>query len=278
MKCMKSSIEVQRGFARGTDVAIEFLSQGKGPIVLILPSLGRGAEDYDEIAALLEIEGFHVVRLQPRGIGDSNGPMADLTLVDLANDVALVIEAVASSPVIVAGHAFGNFVARMLATVRPELVRGVALVASSPGKTANGEPPYTPDVWESIFKSGDLSLPEAVRLTHLQHAFFAPGNDPRVWLGGWYPEVKASQSAALSRSPIDDYFAAGTIPILDLQAECDTVAPRKHAQVLKDALGARVTVEVIAGAGHALVPERPQEVSRSIAAWIRCLGMSNGSM
>jgi hypothetical protein len=40
------------------DVQIETLSQGNGPVIVILPSLGRGAEDYDIVASHLEPDGF----------------------------------------------------------------------------------------------------------------------------------------------------------------------------------------------------------------------------
>jgi pimeloyl-ACP methyl ester carboxylesterase len=250
-------------------VTIEVLEQGKGPVVVILPSLGRGAGDYAELAVLLEHEGFRTLRPQPRGVDGSRGPMTGLTMHDLAADVGAVIEARAPGKVVLAGHAFGNFVARMVATNRPDLVRGVALVAASAGKIPSGESPYTADVLESIYASSDSSLPEAERRQHLQRAFFAPGSDPSVWLSGWYPEAKRAQRDADKATPIETYFHAGSAPILDLQAENDTVAPRKFAHVLKDALGSRVTVRVMPNAGHALVPEQPHAVSQALAQWMR---------
>jgi pimeloyl-ACP methyl ester carboxylesterase len=250
-------------------VTIEVLEQGSGPIVVILPSLGRGASDYAELANLLDQEGFRSLLPQPRGVGGSHGPMTGLTMHDLANDVATVIEARAKGRVVVAGHAFGNFVARMVATLRPDLVRGIALLAASAGRIPSGESPYEPDVLASIFASSDSSLPAAERRQHLQRAFFAPGNDPAIWLTGWYPEAKLAQRAADKATPIEAYFHAGSAPILDLQAADDTVAPRKFAHVLRDALGPRVTVRVVANAGHALIPEQPQEVSKALAEWMR---------
>ena len=50
--------DVQRTLVRRGDVQIETLSQGRGPTVVILPSLGRGAEDYDEVARLLAADGL----------------------------------------------------------------------------------------------------------------------------------------------------------------------------------------------------------------------------
>jgi pimeloyl-ACP methyl ester carboxylesterase len=255
---------------RHDDVRIDVLEQGRGPVIVILPSLGRGAADYDRVAALLAADGFRVLRPQPRGIGASMGPMTGLTLHDFAGDVAAVIASQAKGKVIVVGHAFGNFVARTLATDHPELVRKTVLAAASPGKVPPGMGPlYPPDVREAIDKSGDLSLPEAQRLAYLKLAFFAPGNDPHVWLGGWYLKVHDAESAATAATPVDTWFAGGQAPILLLQAEDDTVAPMKFSHVLKDALGDRVSIVVILHAGHALAPEQPKAMADAIAAYAR---------
>jgi pimeloyl-ACP methyl ester carboxylesterase len=256
----------QRFMVDRGNVHIEVLAQGKGPVLLILPSRGRGAEDYDQVAPLIAGKGFRVLRPQPRGIGKSTGPLAGLTLHDYAADVAAVIENESKVPVVVVGHAFGNYVARVLATDRPELVKAVVLAAASPGKAPKGstEDPIAPEIRQAIDRSGELEIPEAERLKYVQLAFFAPGHDARVWLNGWYPEAMKSQAAATTATPVQGWFACGRAPILDLQAENDTVAPRKFAGVLKDELGDRVTVKVIAHAGHALAPEQPRAMAQAI--------------
>lgn len=263
----------QRFVVDRRDVHIEVIAQGAGQVIVILPSLGRGAEDYGVVADLLVREGYRVLRPQPRGIGASTGPMANLTLHDFAADIAAVIEHEGKGPAIVVGHAYGHFVTRMLATDRPDLVRGAVLAAASAGKVPAGvhEPSVAPEVREAIEKSGDLSLPEPERLRYLQRAFFAPGNDPHVWLTGWHPETEKSENIASRATPVDEWFACGTTPVLDLQAEDDAVAPRKFAGVLKAALGDRVTVVVIPHAGHALVPEQPKAMAAAIAAFARTL-------
>jgi len=259
---------VERG-----NVHIEVIAQGTGPIIVILPSLGRGAEDYDVVAGLLVKDGFRALRPQPRGVGASTGPMTGLTLHDLAADIAAVIEHESKGPAIVVGHAYGHFVAQMLATDRPDLVRGVVLAASSSGKVPPGvhEPSVRPEVREAIAKSSDTSLPEADRLRYLQFAFFAPGHDPHVWLAGWHAETEKAENEASAATPVDEWFSCGRAPILDLQAEYDAVAQPKFRGVLKAALGDRVTVVVIPDAGHALVPEQPDAAAKAIAAFARTL-------
>ncbi|MGY6251232.1 alpha/beta fold hydrolase [Bosea thiooxidans] len=249
-------------------MTIEVHDHGSGPAVFILPSLGRGAQDYDELTELLNQRGVRVLRPETRGIGNSTGPLASLTMQDLAADVALAIEGTKLAPAFVAGHAFGNFVARMLATGWPDLVRAVAIVAGSPGILPNGELPYDPVIQRELAKCSDLSLDDDVRIEALNRAFFAPGNDSSVWLGGWHPEIKEAQRAADAATPVSVYFAAGKAPILEVQAACDTIADARYAHLLREQLGARVKTLVIENAGHALIPEQPLAVADVIAAWV----------
>ncbi len=63
-----------RGRFQAGDAQLEVLAQGSGPTVVMLPSLGRGASDFDAIADRMVEAGFRVLRPQPRGIGKSTGP------------------------------------------------------------------------------------------------------------------------------------------------------------------------------------------------------------
>ena len=263
--------KVERFIVPHNDARIETLAQGQGPVIVMLPSLGRSGEDYDQVATKLAADGFRVLRPQPRGIGQSQGPMEHLNMHDLAADVAAVVEHEHKGKVVVVGHAFGNFVARQLAADRPDLVQGVVLAAASAGKVPPGsnEAPIGPEIRKAIDCPSDASLPEATRLDCLRKAFFAPGHDPSVWLGGWSEAVHHMESWAREHTPVDDYFAAGQAPILDLQAEDDPVGPRRFAMVLKSMLGDRVTVVVIPNASHALFPEQPDAVATAIATFAR---------
>lgn len=261
-----SSQRIERTLVKRGDVQIETISQGKGPVIVILPSLGRSAEDYDEVARLLATDGFRVLRPEPRGIGQSKGPM-EVDMHAFAADVASVLDQEKTGPVMVVGHAWGSQPARMLAVDRPDLVRGLVMAAASAGKLPpdSTEKPYG-RLREAIDGSGNLALPESQRLTYLRQAFFAPGHDPRPWLTGWFPQAHEAQAHARDITPIDAYFAGGSVPILDLQAQYDAVVV---PNVFKPMLGERVTVQVIENAGHAMAPEQPRAMSDAIAHFAR---------
>jgi pimeloyl-ACP methyl ester carboxylesterase len=247
------------------DVRIDVIAEGQGMPLVMLPSSSRDSEDFDEIAAMFAAEGFRVLRPQPRGMCGSVGPLDGLTLHDYARDVARVIEAEAAGPAIVLGHAFGQWVGRMLAADYPALVRGVVLAAAA-AKATN------PALRQELAKCLDTSLPDAVRLAALRVAFFAPEHDPTPWLANWHPIASRSQRAASAATPQHAWWSAGAAPILALQAALDPWRPRATVHDMRDELGAtRVSVVVIDDASHALIPEQPAAVVRAVVAWAKRL-------
>ena len=258
-----SAAGVARQVLEAAGVTIDYRSQGQGPALIMLPSLGRGAADFDELAARLAAAGYRVLRPEPRGVGASFGPMQGVSYHDLVKDLVALIEHERAAPAVIIGHAYGSAVGRTLAADRPDLVRGVVLVAAA------GRSPLDGAIRDSIDRSGDLALPDAVRLPYLARGFFAPGNDASVWLTGWHPATKAMGWDATRRTPLDQFIGAGRAPILDLQGEQDTVAPHANSLSLRNELGAdRVTVVVVPNAGHALLPEQPDAAAAAILEWL----------
>jgi pimeloyl-ACP methyl ester carboxylesterase len=252
------------------DVRIEVIAEGSGPLVVLLPSRGRAAEDFDVVAAGIAKAGFRVLRPQPRGAGRSSGPMKDLSLHDFARDTAAVIRHEGGGPAVLVGHAFGSWVARMTAVDHPQSVRGVAIVAAA-AKAYPAGFDGAKALSEAVRKSGDPALSDAERLNYLRIAFFAPGSDAGVWLKGWYPEVDEAQFAAGRATRQSEWWPGGTAPLLDLQAALDPFKPRTMMNEIREEFGERATIIVIPNASHALLPEQPAAVVEAIVAWMRGL-------
>ena len=256
--------ERTRSLVKYDTIEIDLIAEGRGPLIVLLPSRGRDSEDYEEVAAELAKEGFRVLRPQPRGIHASKGPLTDITLHDLARDIATVIERENAGPAVIVGHAYGNWVARMTAVDHPKLLRGVVLAAAAAKR-------FPPRLSQLVSKSADMSVPEAERLAAMQEIFFASGNDPKIWLRGWWPEASEAQRVAAANVKQSDWWAAGTVPLLDLQAAVDPFKPKGTENELKDEFPDRVTVVVIPNASHALLPEQPAAVVAAISEWVRGL-------
>lgn len=247
----------------GPEGAIDVMVEGEGPPVVMLPSLGRGAADFDDLAARLVHGGFTAVRPEPRGIGGTEGLRPDLTMRDLAGDVAAVIAAVDRGPAVVVGHAFGNRLARMTAVAHPELVTGVVCIAAG-GLVA---PPT--DLSATLRSVFDLSRSPDEHTDDVRRAFFAPGNEPdETWRGGWFGLVAAAQGHATRSTPIEDWWLAGSARVLVLQGSHDVFAPPENGERLAAEAPERVTLVTIAGAGHALLPEQPVAIAAAILDWL----------
>lgn len=265
-------LKAEHVFVERDGFRIEVLARGSGPAIILLPSVGRGAEDFDEVATMLAEAGFRALAIQPRGMGASDGPLDNApTMEDFTDDVAAVIRAENQGKVVVAGHAFGSFVARLTGARHGDLVRGTVVIAGSPGRDLNGASTMGAPAMSVLNECSNLSLSDEARLKYLYECFFHPDNDASVWLGGWYPDVKVVQRVAAANMPINACFPPGDAPILDIQPANDTLALPEHFHVLKAKFPDRVSIALVQRAGHALVPEQPRAVADALIWWVRGL-------
>ena len=252
-------------FDIGSDVLIEAIVEGEGAPIILLPGSGLDGLRFLPLMPRLATAGYRVLALNPRQVGASEGPLEDLTLHDLAGDVAGVITQLGEGPAHVLGHGFGNRVARCLAADHPELVRSVILLA------AGGQVPGDQDALDALGQTYEPGLSDEARLAAIETALFAPGSDARVWLGlPVWPDVRRAQGAADRATPREEWISAGeAVPMLIIQGRHDRVAPPANGRWLSERLGDRVRLVELANAGHALVPEEPDEIVAVIDRFIR---------
>lgn len=252
----------QRTVVDGPAGPLEVHVEGDREAVALLASLGRGGDDFSDLSARLAAAGYCALALEPRGVGGSSSPLRDVTMADLADDVAAVIDALADGPATVAGHAFGNRVARMVATRYPEAVESVVLLA------CGGLVPRAPEVTAAMLSVFDVALDPRARLDAVGRAFFAPGHDPSAWRDGWHAATAAAQAAATDSTPVEDWWTAGSADVLVVQPADDVVAVPENATRIVEMLGERARLVTIPDAGHALLPEQPAAVAEALLTWL----------
>jgi pimeloyl-ACP methyl ester carboxylesterase len=231
---------------------------GEGPLLVLLPGLGRPARDLDPLAALLARAGYLVVQPDPRGSGGSIGPMDGLTLHDLAADVATVIETLRGRSVVVIGQGFGNRVARMAAADWPDLVRSVVLLGCS------GLVQPSAAIAEAIRLAQAVDTPPNIRAQAAQSAWFPPGHDAAVWLDGWSQPVMNAYLAAAAATDTASWWTAGGARVLIVQGAEDVAAPPANGHLLKTEIGDRAALVDLPGIGHAIGVEGHDLVARVI--------------
>ena len=253
---------VQNGAAK-----LRVFVEGNGLAIVLLPGQGRGPRDFDELAKHLVLAGYRVVRPEPRGFGESVGPVEGLTLRDNARDVATAIEKVGAAPAIVVGWAYGNRVARMIASERPEIVRGVVLIAAG-GK-------YLPksEVLTTLRKVQDKSLTLDQRAKAARIVLYGPKSTISV-AEMRLDEVSATTIKAQSLAPtvpVEAWWDGGKAPMLVLQGLHDVIAPPENGRSLRRDHPERVTLVEFEDLGHSMARERPDLVAGAIVSWVKKL-------
>jgi len=248
------------------DAVLECVIEGAGETVMLLPAGSAHVSYLGSFAEQLAAAGFRTIAVNLRGVDSSTGPLDGLTLHHLAADVAGVIEALAAAPAHVVGHAFGNRVARCLATDRPDLVRRVVLLA------AGGLVPTHPEARQAAYRLRHETLTEAERLALQQAAYLSPGSDPSLLAQVESSPLWATRDLTETVSqatPVTDWWAGGSAPLLVVQGLDDRRAPPGNGWALRDQVGERVRVVDIPQAGHFLVLEQPQAVAETVTAFLR---------
>lgn len=158
--------------------------------VVMLPSLGRPASDFDRLASDLRAAGFEPLPLEPpRSLTDQP------TLHDLAAVVLAELDRRELDRVHLIGHAFGQRLARCVVADAPHRVASLVMLA------AGGLVHMEPTIAASLMACFDDTLSAEEHLHHVRTVFFADGNDPTVWTDGWMRNVALLQSGAVQRTP-----------------------------------------------------------------------------
>jgi pimeloyl-ACP methyl ester carboxylesterase len=257
---------VQEGIVKLADSNIEYFSQGRGESIVLLPFGGLTVGYMQELSNDLANAGYRVVRINFRGSGKSTGPGEGITLHTLAADVAGVIRALKLGRVNIAGHAFGNRVARTLAADHPELVRRVILFA------AGGKVP--PDslgerALQAIFNPTST---DADILSQMKYMVGNAAEIPMAWQAikpCRAPQVAGIQRTAMQNTPLKDWWAPpGKMKYLILQGTSDQIAPPENAVLLKQELGERATLVSFPGAGHLFIVTEPNKVAAAVVSFL----------
>jgi pimeloyl-ACP methyl ester carboxylesterase len=245
---------------------------GAGPLLVLLPGLGRPAEDLDAFAERFVAAGYRVVQPDPRGCGGSTGPMEGLTLHDLARDIASVIESAGGGRAVIVGHAFGNRIARTVATDRPDLVDAVVLLGCS------GLVQPSPEIAEAIRLAQAVDTPRDIRERAVRAAWFGPGRDIAVWMDGWSQPVMKSYLAAAAATDTAIWWTAGSAAVLIVQGADDVSAPPENGHRLKSQIGDRATLFDLPGIGHAVPIEDPDAVAHVVLDFLAARPLIPGAV
>jgi len=242
---------------------LECTLYGSGTPVVLLANAGCSTGYFAHLARALAARGFQTISVNMRGVGESRGSLDGATLHDLAVDVAEVLEAMGCGPAHLVGHAFGNRVARCLAAERPSLVRSVTVLAAG-GLIG----PATP-LGTGFRNATEVKMNGSDCVTVLGARWLSPASDPKILAQvECWPAVHLAHLATSRGVALEDWWGAGTAPLLVIQGLDDIAAPPGNGHALREQFGERVRVIDLPRAGHFLLLEQHEAVTRAVAEFV----------
>jgi pimeloyl-ACP methyl ester carboxylesterase len=256
--------EVQLRGGEVDGLTIHYVTEGRGPAVVLVHGLGGFAESWrHNIPALARVATVYAIDLP--GFGRSSKPPARYRLADAARAVHGFVQAMGLGRVAIVGHSLGAAVGLTYALTHPARVERLALIgALVPGATYRPSLPYRLAATRMLGELLALCGCAPVYRAALARCFHAPvaeevdylvreGYDARTC-----PEAKAAYLATLRdlrRDVVDhaaDYRRAlATLdpPVLFIHGQQDRVIAPGHCGEAVEALP-RARVRWIDACGH----------------------------
>lgn len=244
--------------------------EGTGqPVWLMLHGLGYASWEADELRDLLAA-GQGLWSLDNRGTGRSAPSDGPFSIEQLADDAAEAIVEL-GEPLLVIGHSMGGYIAQSLAQRHPEKLRGLVLIATSPGGPRS-EP--VPETTTRAWLAAAGASPEQYARTTMPLSFRAgwtdehPDTFERLLASRlahptpqttWRAQFEACQRF-LSRGISPSTLA---VPTLVLHGSADRVVPVTNGRLLRAELP-DVRYREIVEAGHLVHFEAPSLVADEI--------------
>lgn len=226
--------------------------------VVLIPSLGRPASDFDLLSQSIRKSGYRAFAIDPRPEfpGQPN-------LHDLAHDTVQQLDDLGLTNFHLIGHAFGNRLSRCITADYADRVLSLTLLA------AGGlvEPPKA--IWELLYSCYDKTLSPEDHLNAVRLAFFADGNDASSWTDGWMQDVMRYQRKAVTSTPREDWWSASIQHVLVVQALQDAIAPVENGRRYQSESAPHARLVEIDRAGHAMLPEQPEAIASAVISFLQ---------
>ncbi|WP_216217054.1 alpha/beta fold hydrolase [Amycolatopsis aidingensis] len=245
---------------------VEFGGSGQ-PIVLLHGLMGR-ARTWWSVARWLTAYG-RVLGLDARGHGRLRRRGSWRTE-EFAADVAELIGELEAGPAVVLGHSMGGLHAWVLAATRPELVRGIVIEDMAPDQRGR-----TVEAWRGYFESWPVPFQS---LAHVREFFGSTGDYFAECVlerpDGYHLMADLDDlyqiAAEWGRRDYWSYVEGVSCPALVIEAGNTAMPAGQQAELAARIPGGARHLRV-AGAGHVVHDDAPQEYRGAVEAFLSTL-------
>jgi pimeloyl-ACP methyl ester carboxylesterase len=213
-------------------VHLNLVDAGEGPLVVLLHGFPESSYSWRHQVKALARAGYRVVAPDQRGYAASDAPESidAYDQVELANDVAGLVDALGGGRAVVVGHDWGAPVAYHTALLHPEKVRGVVGMSVPWG----GRPPASPlarmreifkDVFYYILYFQEPGVAEAELETDVRRSlrsFYHSASGDAALSGGFTPHPPSARLLETMTDPgerLPDWLRADALEVFAAQFE-----------------------------------------------------------
>jgi 3-oxoadipate enol-lactonase len=254
------------------DIHLDYERSGDGAPLLLIMGMSGTALSWGEPLLQELRRDFDVIAYDHRGVGASSRLEGPITIREMADDAAGLLDALELDSAHVLGISMGGMVAQELALAQPERIRTLALgctYCGGPDSVRIGD-----EVWDRVSKaraSGDREL--ALRTSWEINVSPEFAQDDEAWKRyvanvmrrSVAVEVIVRQAQAIAAHDTSARLSQIALPTLVVHGTVDQLLPVENARMIAGLIpGAQL--EMFDGVGHLFFWERPQRSAELLLA------------
>lgn len=242
-------------------ITLAYTRRGQGTPLVLVHGYPLDHTIWDEVAALLEND-FDLILPDLRGFGESQAVETPYTLVDMAGDLAALLDHLGLEQVCMAGHSMGGYIALAFARAWPGRLRGLGLVASQ--VLAD-----TPERRQARYDTAALVMQNGVgQVAESMSAALTPVARVQAFVRGLIAAqpaagVAGALKAMAGREDATPSLSSFQFPLVVIHGDADALIPLQRAREVKAALSQARLVE-LPGVGHMPMMEAARATAEAL--------------
>ncbi len=247
-------------------INLAYSRRGKGTPIMLVHGYPLDSSIWNDLIPFLEND-FDLILPDLRGFGQSTTIPSGYTLLDMADDLAGLLDHLGIQKTILAGHSMGGYISLAFARKYPQRVSGLALIASQAGvDTPEGKERRYKTATE-VDEKGVGSVADAM----------TPKLSDETGVRTFVRELIGRQSrqavmgalkAMAEREDSMSILSAFDFPLVLIHGDSDQLIPIERA---KDIVSAKPSAKLfeLKGAGHMPMMEFPQQVADGLRHFVK---------
>lgn len=242
-------------------IQIAYARKGTGKPLVLVHGYPLDHTIWDKIVSLLEND-FDIIFPDLRGFGQSDVVESQYKILDMATDIAGLLDQLGFKKAAIAGHSMGGYISLAFARAYPDRVTGLGLIASQ----ALADPPENKigryDAAEEIMKTGVEPVAEGMSTK------LTPDERVQAYVRGLiaaqHPAGLAGALKAMAeRDDSSSILSSFQFPVVLIHGKADELIPVQRAQEIKSAIPHATLIE-LSSVGHMPMMENPQATATAL--------------